>query len=84
MVQREYQLSNVNENEKLTKSLKMLYFKSITKYDDYSPKVKVQKQQNIKLQYWHRVTPKKPTKKYDGYAIDKIINDQKLKDKNST
>ena len=59
----------------------MLYFilKSITKQDDYSPKVKVQKQQNIKLQYWHRVTPKKPTKKYDDYAIDKIINDQKLK-----
>ena len=59
----------------------MLYFilKSITKYDDYSLKVKVQKQQNIKLQYWHNVTPKKPTKKYDDYAIDKIINDQKLK-----
>ena len=39
--------------------------KSITKYDDYSPKVKVQKQQNIKLQYWHRITPmvqKKPLK----------------------
>ena len=31
--------------------------KSITKYDDYSPKDKVQKQQNIKLQYWHRITP---------------------------
>ena len=26
----------------------------------------------------------KPTKKYDGYAINKIINGQKLKDKNST